>query len=142
MKSMSLNYMHSANVMIWNLATAIIKQFLKFVWQVIKILWPRLSSLKSQKGALTIEICSVESQKGTITIYSVQRYCALLVLNATSFNIIDSVLLALNWWFPESYICQLNYSKCINLKYTSLLGLQSWYDPFMYMYEELSCKRG
>ena len=71
-----------------------------------------VSSVESQKGAITIQRCSVENQKGTITIqrcsiewlrtrralspWTLYSDSALLVLNGTSLNIYTA-LLALNW---------------------------------------------
>ena len=54
------------------------------------------SSDESQKGAITIQRCSVENQKGARSPLTLYSDSALLVLNGTSLNI-DSALLALNW---------------------------------------------
>ena len=55
-----------------------------------------ISSVESQKGAITIQRCSIENQKGAIGINIVgYNDYTLLVFNETSLNI-DSALLALN----------------------------------------------
>ena len=58
------------------------------------------SSAESQKGFNVLEWCSVENQKmlSPQTLYS---HSALLVLNGSSLNSINT-LLALNWWYGRS----------------------------------------
>ena len=51
-----------------------------------------VSSFESQKGTNTAQWCSIENQKGAIAIYKVYGNSTFLVLNGTSLNSANALL--------------------------------------------------
>ena len=65
-------------------------------------MWACVPLAESQKGTNTVQWCSVENQKGAITMYTLYSNGALLVLNGTSLNCINA-LLVLNWLYVKTF---------------------------------------